>query len=91
MDISDNEDQSEADLEATWAFNFLCCYNTRDGDPRSHQAWQPSQEPAVPDTHRHGRAGGVLQRHDPVTASLPLYILVTASLPSKLPHTGHSY
>ena len=31
-------------LEDTWRFNFLCCYDTRDGQPRHHQAWRPSND-----------------------------------------------
>lgn len=31
-------------LEDTWRFNFLCCYDTRDGRPRHHQAWRPSND-----------------------------------------------
>ena len=47
MDVPIEDDPSPPDvnvLRTTWKFNFLCCYNTGNGEPRSHQAWKPAQE-----------------------------------------------
>ena len=36
-------------LQDRWDFHFLCCFGTRNGEPRAEQVWQPLDSPSQQD------------------------------------------